>query len=57
MNEEGTEAAAYTGMLCGGGAYIPKEPPKFIADHPFAYMLMLNNGKGSTMLFNGTYSG
>jgi serine protease inhibitor len=57
MNEEGTEAAAYTGMLCGGGAYIPKEPPKFIADHPFAYMLILNNGKGSTMLFNGTYSG
>jgi serine protease inhibitor len=64
MNEKGTEAAAATGIAVDG---IPEEKPKmpkFIADHPFAFMLILNSGRpsgsgGSTILFlfNGTYSG
>jgi serine protease inhibitor len=71
VKEEGTEAAAAAatvmtsgGWICGGtiscGTFYcgsDEEKPKFIADHPFAYMLVLNSGKGSTMLFNGAYSG
>jgi serine protease inhibitor len=70
VNEEGTEAAAAaaTPMASFGsdmhttycGYYFwgsDEEKPKFMADHPFAYMLVLNSGKGSTMLFNGAYSG
>jgi serine protease inhibitor len=70
VNEEGTEAAAATsiGMASGGWFCLgaincgtfhcgsDEVKPKFFADHPFAYMLVLNSDKGLT-IFNGAYSG
>lgn len=50
-NEEGTEAAAATGIQVRLlSAHIP---PEFIADHPFLYVLTTNKGD---VLFNGILS-
>lgn len=38
VNEEGTEAAAATGMTLGIESVAP-EPPTFRADHPFLYLI------------------
>ncbi|XP_052898415.1 antichymotrypsin-2-like isoform X3 [Anopheles moucheti] len=40
VNEEGTEAAAATGMIMATFCMIISEPVKFVADHPFVYALM-----------------
>uniref|UniRef100_A0A182WMG0 Serpin domain-containing protein n=1 Tax=Anopheles minimus TaxID=112268 RepID=A0A182WMG0_9DIPT len=40
VNEEGTEAAAATGMIMASFCLIISEPVKFVADHPFIYALM-----------------
>jgi serpin B len=40
VNEEGTEAAAATGIAVGGtSVLIPEEPPVFRADHPFVFLI------------------
>ncbi len=40
VNEEGTEAAAVTGIgVMSGAAAPPKNPPEFKADHPFIFMI------------------
>jgi serpin B len=52
VNEEGTEAAAATGIVVGATAVlIPKEPPVFRADHPFVFLIR-DNRTGS-ILFLG----
>lgn len=47
VNEDGTEAAAVTaGLMCGCGP-PPKTPPvlvDFIADHPFAFFVIVESG-------------
>lgn len=52
VNEEGTEAAAATAvmmrLMC-----MPMDPLKFIADHPFLFMIKENKTK--TILFIGRY--
>ena len=50
VNEEGTEAAAATGIgLKGGGP--PKLPPQFVADRPFIFLI--RDPKSGTVLFMG----
>ncbi|GJN25297.1 hypothetical protein PR202_gb13106 [Eleusine coracana subsp. coracana] len=39
VDEKGTEAAAATMFMCGGGGPL-QEPLKFIADHPFTFFIM-----------------
>uniref|UniRef100_A0A914C8X6 Serpin domain-containing protein n=1 Tax=Acrobeloides nanus TaxID=290746 RepID=A0A914C8X6_9BILA len=49
VNEEGTEAAAATGV----GVVRPEDaPPIFIADHPFLYLLVSNSGH---IVFTGIF--
>lgn len=50
VNEEGTEAAAATGIIVGITA-IPTPPPVFRADHPFVFVIR-DNATGS-VLFMG----
>ncbi|KAM0923052.1 hypothetical protein ACQ4PT_005808 [Festuca glaucescens] len=47
VNEEGTEAAAVTGNLCGGG--VPSDIVEFRADHPFTFLIM-EEGSGVIVL-------
>jgi serpin B len=54
VNEEGTEAAAATGVVIGVKAVAPgtEEPvPVFRADHPFLFLIQDNNT--GTILFTG----
>ncbi len=39
VNEEGTEAAAATGVVVGRTAYIPEKKFVFRADHPFVFII------------------
>lgn len=50
VNEEGTEAAAATGIGIGVTS-IPAEPPVFRADHPFLFAIRDN--KSGSLLFLG----
>jgi serpin B len=38
VNEQGTEAAAATAVVAAAGS-APVEPPRFIADHPFIFLI------------------
>jgi serpin B len=54
VNEEGTEAAAATGIVMEPTAAPfeePKEPPVFRADHPFVFMIRDN--RNGAILFLG----
>jgi serpin B len=52
VNEEGTEAAAATGIsMAPTAAPVRDEPPGFRADHPFAFLIR-DNQTGS-ILFMG----
>ena len=54
VNEEGTEAAAATGVIMETTAMPveePKEPPVFRADHPFVFMIRDN--RNGAILFLG----
>jgi serpin B len=50
VNEEGTEAAAATGIIAGVTS-MPIDPPQFLADHAFIYVIR-DNASGS-ILFAG----
>jgi len=39
VNEEGTEAAAATGVAAVGATAMPANPPEFRADHPFVFLI------------------
>ena len=52
VNEEGTEAAAATGVVMGiKAARIPEEPVVFRADHPFVFMIC--DKRDGSILFLG----
>ena len=52
VNEEGTEAAAATGVVMAArAAMIPTEPPLFRVDHPFLFLIVDNRTK--SILFLG----
>ncbi len=52
VNEEGTEAAAATGIAVAATAFIePEEPKVFRADHPFVFLIQDN--RTSAILFLG----
>jgi serpin B len=55
VNEEGTEAAAATGVVVGLRSAAPALPPVFKADHPFLFLIR-DNASGS-ILFLGRYAG
>jgi serpin B len=51
VNEEGTEAAAATGIAIGvTSAVEPKKPEEFHADHPFVFAIV-DNRAGSVLFF------
>jgi len=50
VNEEGTEAAAATGVMIGTRG-LPPPTPEFVADHPFIFLIR-HNSSGS-ILFMG----
>lgn len=51
VNEEGTEAAAATGIAVGATSAAPMPPPVFRADHPFVFLVRDNRTK--SILFLG----
>jgi serpin B len=52
VDEEGTEAAAATGVVIGvNSIMVPMNPRIFKVDHPFLFMLYEN--KAGTILFMG----
>ncbi|KAH0791358.1 serpin family protein [Histomonas meleagridis] len=52
VDEERTEAAAATVGIVAMSMFIPEQPTRFTADHPFLYFVTHNNG---TILFAGEY--
>ena len=50
VNEEGTEAAATTGIVMGLKA-MPAQPTTFRADHPFIFLIRDN--RSGSILFMG----
>ncbi|MDD1686301.1 serpin family protein [Methanoregula sp.] len=54
VNEEGTEAAAATGVVMGLGAVAPSSPTVFRADHPFVFLIQ--DKETGTILFIGRVS-
>jgi len=42
VDEDGTEAAAATGIAAAGMSHTNEEPAQFIADHPFLYTIVHN---------------
>ena len=56
VDEKGTEAAAVTAAMFGGGsAYIkPEEPIEFTADRPFTFVIKDNTS--GEILFMGKFS-
>ena len=50
VNEEGTEAAAATGIAVAATAFEVREPKKFHANHPFVFAILDQQG---TVLFLG----
>jgi len=57
VDEDGTEAAAATAVLCCNECYMPEsvQPKVFRADHTFQYFIMHN--KTRTILFSGVFNG
>ncbi|XP_059364527.1 leukocyte elastase inhibitor-like isoform X5 [Carassius carassius] len=54
VNEEGTEAAAATGIVVlGATALKPEDPKTFIADHPFLFFIRHN--PSNSILFYGRF--
>jgi serpin B len=52
VNEEGTEAAAATGVIIGATGFLPADPiPVFRADHPFLFLIV--DDETGTILFMG----
>jgi serpin B len=51
VNEEGTEAAAATGVGMALTAAMPQEPPVFRADHP--YLFLIRDNQTGSVLFLG----
>ncbi|NMC89365.1 MAG: serpin family protein, partial [Methanomicrobiales archaeon] len=51
VNEEGTEAAAATGVVVGPVSAPPTAVPVFRADHPFVFLIMEKDS--GTILFMG----
>jgi serpin B len=52
VNEEGTEAAATTGVTMRSLAMmVPQPPPVFRADHPFVFLIQEN--RTGSILFMG----
>lgn len=52
VNEEGTEAAAATGIAVGATSFVvPQEPAVFRADHPFVFLIRDN--RSGSILFLG----
>ena len=51
VNEEGTEAAAATGVVIRATAARPQEPVMFRADHPFVFLIRDN--RTGAILFLG----
>ena len=54
VNEQGTEAAAATGVIIATRAMVPAKTPIFKADHPFLFMIIHN--KTGAILFTGKLS-
>jgi serpin B len=51
VNEEGTEAAAATGVVMAKMSAVESEPKQFIADHPFFFLI--RDRKTNAVLFSG----
>ena len=51
VNEEGTEAAAATAVMVGVTSAAPRPDPRFVADHPFVFLIR-DQGTGA-VLFMG----
>jgi serpin B len=51
VNEEGTEAAAATGVVVGVTSAPPREPLEFRADHPFLFLI--RDLRSGSILFMG----
>ncbi len=54
VNEEGTEAAAATGVIMGRGVSVEKPVPVFRADHPFIFLI--TDDETGNLLFMGRMS-